>query len=159
MIKRLLAWFARSKTQPKKTFEEKLDDVAGVKHDNSLAAEIRRDDEQLRRALHPGYQPIRREDDPKVVDFPTRRYQTQRSADRPKPLNRGMTVNQHASSRAATDDLAMAMMMRQTFVAPSPIVSYDDDCRNTHHTPSHGGYDSPSDGGGSSDGGGGGSCD
>lgn len=159
MIKKLLAWFAGSKTPPKKTFEEKLDVVAGLKNDSSLAAEIRRHDEQLRRALHPGYQPIRREHDPKVVDFPTRRYQTQRSADRPAQLNRGKTINQYASSQAVTDDLATTMMMRQTFVAPSPIHSYDDDCRTTHHSPSHGGYDSPSDGGGSSDGGGGGSCD
>lgn len=50
MLKRLLALFSK-KPSSQKTFEEKLERLKG----ESLADEIRRDDESLRRALHPGH--------------------------------------------------------------------------------------------------------
>ena len=75
---------------------------------------------------------------------------------------RGMTVNQASSSRAQTDDLMLAVMMQQTYVAPTPSRSHDDNCR-VDHTPSYRHSDpdpSPSYDGGSDSGYSGGSgCD
>lgn len=171
MLKRLLALFSK-KPSSQKTFEEKLERLKG----ESLADEIRRDDESLRRALHPGHTPSAKPQLPPDSSFDRTavldahgnlRYA--KDAARQKPVKqyappakrhmqktrRGMTVNQASSSRAQTDDMMLAMMMQQTIInTPSAL---DDTCRIT---PSHGGYDtSPSDGGSSNDGGGGGSCD
>lgn len=134
MLKRLLALFRKKKkTAPaKKTFEEKLDAIADAGREERLADQIRRDEERLRRALHPGHQPVRKKERQVVVDAPRKRYQPQRSGVRPEPLNRGMTVNQASSNRAVSDDLTMAMLMQQTYVAPAPIRSYDDTCRVDH---------------------------
>ncbi|QZE57934.1 hypothetical protein MPK70_gp058 [Erwinia phage pEa_SNUABM_33] len=136
MLKRLLALFSKKKPQVKKTFEEKLDAIADATQEERLADQIRRDEERLRRALHPGHQPVRKKERHVVVDAPRKRYQPQRSAARPEPLNRGMTINQTTSNRVVSDDLTMAMLMRETYVAPAPIRSYDDNCR-VDHTPSH----------------------
>lgn len=158
-----MALFSKKKTTPhKKTFEEKLDAIADAGREERLADQIRRDDERLRRALHPGHQPVRKKERQVVVDAPRKRYQVQRSGARPEPLNRGMTVNQASSNRAVSDDLTMAMLMQQTYVAPAPIRSYDDTCR-VDHTPSYRHSDpdpSPSYDGGSDSGYSGGSgCD
>lgn len=78
------------------------------------------------------------------------------------PARRGMTVNQASSSRLQMEDMALHMMMQQTYVAPSPIRSHDDNCL-VDHTPSHRHSDpdpSPSYDGGSDSGYSGGSgCD
>ncbi|UAW53171.1 hypothetical protein pEaSNUABM30_00053 [Erwinia phage pEa_SNUABM_30] len=162
MLKRLFAFLFRKK---KKTFEEKLTVLA-----EGRAADpetTRRLDDALRRrpSGSPGYQP-----DPfghKVAPPPKKRYQTT-----PTPMperknfngqpRRGMTVNQASSNRAQTDDLILAVMMQQTYVAPTPIRSHDDSCR-VDHTPSYRHSDpdpSPSCDGGSDSGYSGGSgCD
>jgi len=153
-------FWRKKKTPPvKKSFEEKLDD---------LSDQIRRDDEHLRRVLHTGHQPVRKKERVTVtVEPPKKRYQT-----KPTPMperknfngqpRRGMTVNHASSSRAQTDDLMLAVMMQQTYVAPTPSRSHDDNCR-VDHTPSYRHSDpdpSPSYEGGSDSGySGGGSCD
>lgn len=171
MLKRLLALFSKKKPPVKKTFEEKLDEIADATQEERLADQIRRDEERLRRALHPGHQPVRKKERVTVIDAPRKRHVPQRpSSDRrhvdrqgfSAPAHRGMTVNQASSSRTQTEDLAMAVMMQQTYVAPAPIRSYDDSCR-VDHTPSHRHSDpdpSPSYDGGSDSGYSGGSgCD
>lgn len=161
MLKRLLALFARKKPTAQETFEEKLERLGGYQptplHHDHYADKIRRMavesqsfPDQTRKVREEAAKPQRSTNDTRHVD------RHGFSA----PARRGMTINQASSSRLQTEDMIMAMMMRQTHVAPAPIRSYDDDdCRTTHHTPSHGGYDSPSDGGGGSSDGGGSSCD
>lgn len=148
MLKRLLALFFKKKPK-QKSFEEKIEQLGGYQptkkpNDYDLTARVDRHG-----ATHFAKD-----------EKPAQRYKTTPMPER-KNFNgqprRGMTVNQSSSRLQQQDDMILAMAVHQTYVAPAPLRSYDDDCR-PHHTPSHGGYDSPSDGG-SNDGGGGGSCD
>ena len=76
---------------------------------------------------------------------------------------RGMTVDQNSSRLQQQDDMLLAMAVHQTYVAPSPIRSHDDDSCRVSHTPSYRHSDpdpSPSYDGGSDSGYSGGSgCD
>lgn len=164
-------FWRKKKTSPaKKSFEEKLDAIADAGREERLADQIRRDDERLRRALHPGHQPVRKKERLTVIDAPRKRHKPQRPSSDKRHVDRqgfsapahcGMTVNQASSSRTQTEDLALSVMMHQTFVVPSPLRSHDS-C-HVDHTPSYRHSDpdpSPSYDGGSDSGYSGGSgCD
>lgn len=150
MLKRLLALFCRKKKPVQKTFEEKLHQLGGYQPTEKTS-----DYDLTARVDRHGRTHFAKDEKPfKTTPMPPRKNFNGQT-------RRGMTVNQASSNRAQTDDLMLAMMVQQTYVAPSPIRSHDDNCR-VDHTPSYRHSDpdpSPSYDGGSDSGYSGGGCD